>query len=483
MSATGSSDTSPGAELSGRSQRLTAADAVLWDLDRDPVLRTTITAIAVLDRPPDWDRLRARMERVTRLVPKLRRRVQPARFGIGPPRWVEDGELDLDAHLRRVRAPEPGTFGQVLELVQPIATSAFDPARPLWEFVLIEGLQDGGAVLVQKMHHSITDGVGGVELALLVLDAEPDPGGPEPVEGPQRADPPARAPFDRWVGALGMPFAATGRLVATAATAARSPVGAARSAAELVDDVHRLLAPAPAPTALTAGRGDQRRFHTLDVPLRALGDAGRRAGGTINDAFVAAVVDGLRRYHELHGVELDQLSVTMPVSSRQMGDDAGGNHFTPARFRLPAAAMHPIDRIRAVGRVAHHWQRSQALALTDSISAVLELLPPAAVTFVMGSMLAGIDVVVTNVPGPPAGCYLAGAEVLAEYAMAPTSGAAVNVALVSVGPTACIGVAVDVAAVPDDQVLMDCLVEGFRSIESLGSGPERDEPGSGDYIQ
>ena len=476
-SATEPSATEPRGTSGRRASRLTASDAVLWDLDRDPVLRSTITAIAVMDRAPDWEALRDRIERATYLVPELRRRVEPARLGIGPPRWIEDVELDLDVHLRRVRAPEPGTFRQVLDIAQPIAATAFDPGRPLWEFTLVEGLQDGGAALVQKLHHSITDGVGAVQLALLVLDPVADPEDPGIAVQllDESADP---ATSGRSAGVFRRPLAATASLVSAASSIVASvvtrPIDTVRSAGALLGDVGRLVAPAPTTTALMAGRGTGRHFHTIDIPVRDLHEAGHLAGGTVNDALLAAVVEGLRRYHEFHEVGLQQLSITMPVSRRREDDEVGGNHFTPARFTLPAGPMHPVERIHSVGRIAHRWQHSQALGLTDSIAGALDRLPPAAVTVVMGSMLKGIDVVVTNVPGPPAGWYLAGAEVLAEYAMAPTSGAAINVALVSVGPTACIGVAVDVVAVPDDDVLIDCLVQGFRTIEELCSA-EPDE--------
>ena len=100
-----------------RSRRLSASDTVLWDLDRDPVLRSTITAVALLDRAPDWGRLRTRIDRASQLIPRMRQRVGPAPFGIGAPRWVDDGDFDLDHHLRRVRVPLPGRLRDVLDLV------------------------------------------------------------------------------------------------------------------------------------------------------------------------------------------------------------------------------------------------------------------------------------------------------------------------------------------------------------------------------
>jgi diacylglycerol O-acyltransferase len=53
----------------------------------------------------------------------------------------------------------------------------FDRARPLWEFTLLTGLADGASAFISKLHHSLTDGIGGVQLAALVVD-----GGPSPVD-------------------------------------------------------------------------------------------------------------------------------------------------------------------------------------------------------------------------------------------------------------------------------------------------------------
>jgi hypothetical protein len=135
---------------------------------------------------------------------------------------------------------------------------------------------------------------------------------------------------------------------------------------------------------------------------------------------------------------------------------------------LPIAERDPGKRIREVGALCRKWREEPALPLTDAIASVLSQLPPVATTAVMGSLLKGIDMVATNVRGVPRRCYIAGAELLREYAFAPLSGAALNVSLMSHAGTACIGVNMDGAAIADPEVLMTCISEGFDEIVEFG---------------
>ena len=150
-------------------------DALMWNIEKDPILRSTILAVAILDRAPDWNRLRARIERATRVIPRLRQRVLSPPFRLGPPRWVVEESFDLDFHLRRVRLTAPGDRRALLDALQPIASAAFDRARPLWEFTLFEGLDGEGAALAMKVHHAVTDGVGGMALLAELIDLERHP--------------------------------------------------------------------------------------------------------------------------------------------------------------------------------------------------------------------------------------------------------------------------------------------------------------------
>ena len=101
----------------------------MWNVEKDPILRSTIVAVALFDRPPDFDRLRARIDRATCLIPRLRQRVLSPPFRLGPPRWSVEETFDLDFHLRRMRLPAPGTERALLDVLQPMATAGFDRAR------------------------------------------------------------------------------------------------------------------------------------------------------------------------------------------------------------------------------------------------------------------------------------------------------------------------------------------------------------------
>jgi len=446
------------------------ADAVMWDIEKDPVLRSTITAVAILDRSPDWDRLRTRLERASRMIPRLRQRVVVPALRVGPPRWVVDPHFELDYHLRRVRTPGDGSLADVLSVAEPIAMDAFDRARPLWQFTLVEGLEDGQAALIQKLHHSLTDGVGGIELALLLLDderhvAEPDmPEAPEAESGSPLAAA-SRAAADGMREAAGRALGVPGSLLRGSVSLVADPIGTAIRANDLSRSVAKILAPIPeSASPIMRERSLGRRFHALDVSLADLKAAGHLAGGKVNDAFLAAVVGGLARYHDRHDAHVSELRLTMPISLRTEGDHLGGNRFAPARFAVPADVADPVERMRRLGEIATAWCDEPGLAHTDTLAAALDRLPVSVTTSIFGSMLKHVDAVVTNVPGVADTVYLAGAEVLRQYAFAPPTGAAVNVALVSHRGRACIGVVVDTAAVSDDEGLVADLAAAFDEV-------------------
>ncbi len=450
------------------SETMGPADAVLWDIEHDPVLRSTITAVAVFDRVPDWDRLSARLAHAVTEVPRLAQRVVNVPLGLGPPRWVPDPEFDLSFHLRRVRAPGHRDLAAVLELAQPIAATPFDRSRPLWEFTLVEGMADGRAALIQKVHHSLTDGVGGVQLALALLDDRPDtpldppPGAVRhpPVGVPGGLEMLGRTAIEQGIGVV--------RAVASLPAAVRDVAPRTRA---LVPSTVRLLRPISAPaSSVLRGRSVGRRLAVIEIPLEDLRAAARAGGASINDAFLAAVVGGLARYHAHHGAAMDELRINMPVNVRVADDDVGvGNRFTPARFAVPGDIDDPVERMHRLGALARAWRDEPAMAFSDTMAAALELLPVPVTAAVFRALLANVDVVCSNVPGLPGRCWIAGAEMVREYPFAPPAGAALSVTLMSHGETACIGIACDAAAVHDPAILSTCLAEGLSEIVDLGA--------------
>lgn len=447
---------------------MTGSDSVLWVIERDPQLRSTVTAIARLDRAPDQTALRRRVEEAVQAVPRLRQRVAAPLLGLGNPRWEEDPFFDLDYHLRAVRAVS-GDARWLLDFAALLAARGFDRDRPLWELVTVEGLEGGGAALVQKVHHSLTDGVGGIELMLSLLDVTRHPRRPPPSTAAQPEPDPALSPFTR---AARQSFDTARSVGARLPSVLRSMAQPATTVGDLWRlgvSVTRLLAPGgPRRSPLLVGHGTNWYFDVYEQPMEALTSAARAAGGTVNDVFVAALAGAMHRYHLKHGYDVDNLRLTLPVSLRRDDDPVGGNHFTPVRFTLPISEQEPLKRVQQIGALCRRWTHEPALPLTDSIATVLSLLPAAVTSTVMGSMLRGTDLVATNVPGVPGRCYMAGAELVSEHAFAPLSGAAVNVSLLSHAGTACIGANMDRAAVGDPDVLMDCLSRGFDEVVALG---------------
>lgn len=449
------------------------SDLFAWNMEDDPLLRSTIVAVAVMDRSPDWDRFVEMMERGTRAVPSFRRRAVPAPFRLAPPRWVVDPDFDLSWHLRRARVPAPGTLASVLEFARTAGMQAFDKARPLWEFTLLEGIEGGRAALVMKIHHSLTDGIGGMQIAAEIVDFErdgtdrgpmPDPPPPESL-GPLGSLGDALA-YNLEVGLSALRGVASSA-VPTARRAVVDPFGLAWDAARTAASTARFVRPiATTLSPVMTERHLGWRYGVLDVPFEPLHRAAGAGGGTLNDAFLAGVLIGLRRYHEHHGAAVSELRVTMPVSLRTEDDPAGGNRVTLVRFPLPLDVFDPHDLMAAVDERVARWRREPAVPLAQLIAGVLNLLPSP----VIGGMLKHVDFLASNVPGSPVPLYVAGAEVERYYAFGPTIGAAVNVTLMSYDATCCVGVNVDCGAVPDLDRLLASLAEGFEEVLALAGG-------------
>ena len=130
--------------------RMSDAEGLMWRLEKDPYLSSTAANLTVLDSPPDMERLAQRMLRATRIVPRLRQRVQPA-LGLQPPAWVDDADFDLTYHLRRLALAPPGDERDLFDLATLLTADPFDRTRPLWQMVIIEGLSGGRAALADAV--------------------------------------------------------------------------------------------------------------------------------------------------------------------------------------------------------------------------------------------------------------------------------------------------------------------------------------------
>ena len=463
----------------GTDRRLTDADSILWTLDRDPVLRSAIVAVIVLDREVPLDEVVKRLDHLCRHAVHFRSRVRTSPLPWERPRWHEDERFDVATHVRHVRAAGRADLRALLDLTEHLARDAFDPARPLWEAILVDGLDGGRSALAVKVHHSVIDGVGGIQVAAGLLDADRDGTpllGGAPAAGPGR---PRRSRRDRALDAAGQAAGLPGRLTATAWKAAGDPTGTASHWIRLATDARRLVEPSPTPLSpILRGRGIDHRFELVPLTPGRLVRTAADAGVTLNDAFVAGVLVGLAGYHRRHGAHPGRLRMVMPVSTRRPTDPLESNRFTPARFAVPADLPDAAAYLRTIPGVLDAWKHSPALGVSDTLAAGLDRLPPAVTVGIFGLMLKGVDFVATDVPGPPMATYLAGAEVEAIHAFVPPSGAALNAALVTTAGEPSIGLNIDAAAVPDPGLLAECIGLGFDELADAaaqGGTPRPDE--------
>jgi len=340
----------------------------------------------------------------------------------------------------------------------------------MWKTTLIEGLDDGGAAVLCKFHHALTDGVGGVQIAMTLFDLTEEPRtiGELPDE-PVVTTP---QPLDGYRDAVRYDVGLVGKaVVETVKTAPkllfntiRRPLQTATAAGELAASVYRTVRPVTETgSALMKERTLVRKLGVHEVSLSKLREAAHRSGGSLNDAFVAGVAGGLRRYHDKHGVPVGELHLTMPISLRTEDDGMGGNRIGLMRFDIPAGVADPAERISEIRERTVKVRNEKSLPYTQLIAGALNLMP----RWYIGSVLRHVDFLCSDVPGVPVEVYLGGAKVRMQYAFGPTIGSAVNVTLLTYVDTCSLGIDVDTGAIPDFEEFSDCLVAGFDEVLAL----------------
>ncbi|RZL82443.1 MAG: DUF1298 domain-containing protein [Rhodococcus sp. (in: high G+C Gram-positive bacteria)] len=458
-------------DMSTTNQRhMTQTDFMSWRMEKDPILRSTIVAVALLDRSPDRNRFVNMMRSAVDLVPIFRRKVIEDPMVLAPPRWADDPDFDLSWHLRRYTLTEPSTWDAVLDFARTAEMTAFDKSRPLWEFTVLDGLHEGKSALVMKVHHSLTDGVGGMQIAREIVDFDregtPKPGRTDTWAAPADGElsvPPGHFSWypDAAADAL---LRASKMLGRNGVRVIRAPRATCRDAAAVAGSTLRLARPVVSTLSpVMTKRSTRRHCAVLDVPVEALAQAAAAGAGSINDAFLAAVLLGMAKYHRLHGAEISELRMTLPISLRTESDPVGGNRITLARFALPTDVDDPAELMHRVHATVETWRNEPAIPLSPMIAGALNLLPAST----LGNMLTHVDFVASNVVGSPVPLFVAGSEILRYYAFSPTLGSAFNVTLMSYTTRCCVGINADTDAVPDLAALTDSIADGFRTVLGL----------------
>ncbi len=446
----------------------------MWAVEKDPALRSDFCNLTFLDRRPTDARLRDTVQRALEAIPRLSQRVVGAPLRLVPPGFADDPALDLDAHVRVVAVPEPGDDRAVLDLCGALAEQPLDRARPLWEFTLIVGLTGGRVALLQKIHHTITDGVGGLKLSIAMVDFERDPESKPSDDVPREFEPPTTplsVARDAVVDAAQRSIGVVRRTIETAGHVVTHPgevPGRAQDAARMLTSIQRqALVTDAARSDVIDGRSLRRHFEIYAMPFEPLRRAATNLGGSLNDVFVTGFAGALGRYHERGGSHVDELRLAMPISTRQRGDKAT-NAFVPARVLVP---IQPADDLYTLFDETHERlqlaKRETALSVAEGLAGVIAGLPTSVLVTMTRSQTRTIDFAASNMRGSSVPIYLAGARILGSFPMGPRTGCALTVTMLSYCDELHMGLNIDPAAIVDVPAFMRDVRDVFDELASF----------------
>lgn len=463
--------------MADNEKRMSDPESLMWRLEKDPHLASTFANITILDRPPNMDLLYARMERAALLFPRLRRRVQPSPGSIGNPTWVDDPSFDIRYHVRRISLAAPGDFRQLLALTTLMVADPFDRSRPLWHFIVVDGLAGGRSALVQKLHHTVTDGQGGVELSLHYLDLQRTPAPLAPLD-PEIANAAMQAASPDATDALRGAMADSVRLPLALLRQVRDVVSdpslltsiGSSTAATVKEIMSQLSETDAARSPLWTQRSLRRRLETARISYYDMRSTAKALDGTLNTAFVTAAAHAASRYHREMGAPVESLRSSMAINTRKENNgSSGGNSFTLARMLVPTEQMPIQERFAAINEILAAARAGSSSGSLETLATFSTLLPTSVVTRLARAQSETVDFATSNVRGAGVALYVGGAKLLENYPVGPLGGVAFNMTLMSYLGSLDVGINIDEAAVESPALLRDCLIDSFHELAQVSS--------------
>lgn len=458
----------------GPSQRLSALDAAFFNLERTGQL-LHVAGVYTVEGALDFERLRDDLAARLHLVPRYTQRVVEVPFGVAHPTWEPDPHFSIRDHVIRHTLRPPGDDAQLSKLVSRLFAEPLHRSRPLWELHHIDGYRGDRSVLFGKVHHCMVDGVSGVHLLGLIFDASPRPA---PAPPPPPAEPPP--PLPSWTRRLAVAVrdevVRGSALVRGVADLVRHPtrlVDEIGNAGEALSEMLRLVVAGTPRTPFNGHVSTLRRVLWTTVDLNQVKGIKNRLGGTVNDVVLAIIATALRGYLEEHGVQPDgmELRAMVPVNVRTAAErGALGNRVSMMVAPLPVGIHSPLERLRQVRTAMAALKASgQPKRMTRLLEAA-ELLPPAVQRPLAWLQLqaAPVNTVCTNVPGPPVSLYAQGKRLETLVPIVPLAqGVGLAFAILSYADALTIGITTDPALVPDGEVVIELLREGYEELRAL----------------
>ena len=448
--------------------------------------------VAIVDLPVKisdndlFELVRLAMETKLHLVPRLRCRPVEVPGGIHHPMWVNDPNFNIGRHLFRTKIDAPGGQREMDRAIAGIASTQLPRDRPLWETWMLEGLADGGVVLVTKIHHSLADGMASAMMLAKVMNLSAD-------------DIDVRPPQPSW---FPDPMPSRPELIKEAIRDQRAQLGAIGPLVKrtLVGGVNVLknvksravAVPYPFATPRTVFNrtlSPMRSFASTSLPLADLKAVKNAAGVTLNDVVLATVAGSLDRFFEARGETLSKpliVSVPMAVSDPGGAPRREGNRVANLFTSLCNDVADPAERLRKIHAVTRQSKEVQNQLGLETMLDWSDAAPAAAYRWILGAysqsrlsdyMAPPANLIVSNVRGPDHPLYVAGAKLRRLYSVGPAvEGIGLNITGWSYCGELSFALIADRAAIPDPHPITDGLRPALDDLmRATGVAPEKRE--------
>jgi diacylglycerol O-acyltransferase / wax synthase len=414
------------------------------------------------------------------LAPLFYRKLSLMPLELADPIWVEDDDVEIDYHVRRVTLPRPGSMAQLEDCVGRLHSTLLDRSRPLWEFYLIEGFHTGQMGFYAKVHHAAIDGAAGIAVANALLDITPQPREVEPPVARRRLKERPLGVAESLREALSNTVAQYARLVSYLPVAVKTittlVIPQKDAEGKRYYSWWKNLSLGPL-TKINVSITNQRSIATASIPLAEVKQIAKRFGATVNDLVLALCSGALRRYLAYGGLPKRPLIAAVPVSLRESGNAELNNQSGMMFCNLATNINDPLERLQSIhdstSAAKETFDRVKALAPTDFPSFGAQWFLSSLASLYGRSKLADnlppiANVIISNIPGPQFPLYLAGGKMATYYPLSIVlHGIALNITVESYNGSLDFGLTACRRAIPDVGKIAKYLIESHEKLKTL----------------